>query len=337
MQTLATSWDARANVPRIALNATIDLNGFYVSPVGGRVFHVRGDGTDILAYDDQYGENSIDMNRRLFPSVASVLPYCVASRGDRIIVHQNHTENIGTADAWAFVAGLQIVGLGWGATRPKFTFSAAAATLLVDVAGVTIDNSQFLCAGPLVGGALTVAAPFTVSGEGFRLINSYCNVGIDANQLVGTFMTVKGDNCGLFGNTISSLAAAAPVTSCIVLGAAALGANGFTAIGNRIKTATSGAAVGVIENIASSAASEDMNIEGNYLHNWTASSSAVISLHANAVMTGTIRENLFRVELNSSVQGVVYDGTGVDVTLDNNRIGNVANETAKQNQGTVSA
>jgi hypothetical protein len=329
-----------AHVPGLALNECIDLNGVYVVPVGGRTFHVRGVATTgaILTYDDQYGQNTSDMNRRLYPSVASVLPYCVANRGDKIIVHQNHTEYLAAADSLAFVAGVEIIGLGWGDTRPTFTFTTATSTLLLDVAGVKIRNCRFLCAGPLAGGvALTVAAPFNVSGEGCLLRDNYFDIGIDADQIVGTFMIVKGANLGLFGNKIVAAAAAAPVTSCIVLGATGLHASGFTAIGNYIKTATSAATVGVIENVASTAASTDMIIERNYLHNWTAISSAVISFHANAVMTGTIRENIFRVELNSSVQGVVYDGTGVDMTLDNNRIGNVANETAKQNQGTVSA
>jgi len=328
-----------ANVPSVPLNECMDLNGVYVAPIGGRTFHVRGSATTgaILAYDDQYGQNTADMNRRLYPSVASVLPYCVANRGDKIIVHPNHTENIGAADAWAFVAGLSIIGLGWGNTRPTFTFSVAASTLLCDVAGLTFQNCRWLCAGPAGVTALTVAGPWVVTGEGCLFMGNFFEVGIDADQLCTTPFTIKAANCGFFGNRIVAQAAAAPCTNVVLLGSASTGADGFTFAGNYVKAATGAVTTGVIANINSTATSTDILIEKNYLHNWLASSEAVISLAGNMVTTGLIRENQFRVELNSSVQGVVYSGTGVDVSLDNNRISNVANETAKQNQGTVSA
>jgi hypothetical protein len=333
----ASAYAGTANVPRIAINSTMDLNGMYVSPAGGRVFHVRGNGTSILAYDDQYGQNTADMNQRLWPSVASVLPYCVANRGDLIIVHKNHTENIGAADAWAFVAGLTIVGQGWGQTRPTFTFTVAAAQLLIDVAGVTFQNCRFLCAGPAGTTALTVTAPFSITGEGALFVDNFFEVGIDADQLCTTPITVKAADCAFFNNRIIAQAAAAPTANCIVLGSASTGADRFTFVGNYVKCATSGVAVGVIANIGSSATSVDIVIQDNYLHNWTASSTTAISFAGNMVTTGLINENTLRVELNSSVQGIVFSGTGVDCTHDNNRICNAANETAKQNQGTVSA
>jgi len=333
----ASAFSGISRVPRVPLNDTIDLNGVFVTPCGGRTFHVRGDGTSVLAYDDQYSQNTADMNQRLWPSVASVLPYCVASRGDRVIVHQNHTEDINAADDWALVAGLSIIGLGWGNTRPTFTFTTALATILPDVAGLTFENCRFLCAGPAGTTALTVAAPWVVTGEGCRFIENYFEIGIDADQLCTTPFTIKGANCGFFGNKIVALAQAAPSTNVIVLGDADEGADGFTCVGNYIKATTGNVATGVIANISSTATSNDILIERNYLHNWKASSTTVISFAGNMVTTGIVRENQFRVELNSSVQGVVYSGTGVDVCLDNNRISNVANETALQNQGTASA
>lgn len=315
-QTLATSWDARANVPRIALNATVDLNGFYVSPVGGRVFHVRGDGTSILAYDDQYGANSIDMNRRLWPSVASVLPLCVANRGDRIIVHQNHTENIATADAWAFVAGMSIVGLGWGATRPKFTFTASNSTLVLDAAGVSIENCQWHCAGPTGTTALTVAAPFTISGEGNVLKSNYFQIGIDADQKCAAFAGVSGDNCIFYNNEISSLAVAAAPTSAIIL----TGADNFIFESNFCKSAFGNVATGWIANTTT--ASTNIRIVNNFLHNWLANSTHVINLAANSVTTGFIGGNTCRIEKVDSVAPIGTGGTGVDVTLGDGSMAN---------------
>lgn len=317
-QTLATVYDARANVPRIALNATVDLNGFYVSPVGGRVFHVRGDGTSILAYDDQYGENSIDMNRRLWPSVASVLPYCVANRGDLILVHQNHTENIGAADAWAFVAGLRIVGLGSGDTRPTFTFTVAASTLLLDVAGLEISNCRFLCAGPAGTTGLTVVAPFTVSGEGCVLAGNFFQVGIDADQICATFMTITGDNVTFAHNLVEGLVVGAEITDVIVLTAA----DGVTITDNYMKV-TVGAAQGLIRSLTT--ASLRVRIERNFVYNWKASSTVAINFNAALACTGVVADNRMRVTTDGGVAHVTINGAN-DLSLYNNLGVNNVNE-----------
>jgi len=320
----ASAYGWLSQVPRVPLNSTIDLNGVYCSPAGGRIFHVRGDGTSILAYDDQYGQNTADMNQRLWPSVASVLPYCVASRKDRIIVHPNHTENIASADAWAVVAGLSIVGLGFGATRPTFTFSAADSTLVLDAAGISVQNCRWLCAGPAGTTALTVTAPLSVTGEGCTFEGNYFEVGIDADQLCTAFCNVAAANVGFYANTIRGLAQASTPTSIITL----TGADYFKFVGNHCKAALSAAAKGFIAN--STTASADVLIQENNFWQWKSDSSACISLAANSVTTGMIVNNRFRV-MGDSIQPVVYSGTGVDVAL----FGNYCDDTANGNGALV--
>lgn len=325
--------------PLFGIPDVVDLGGAYACAPYGRVFFVRGDSSGVVPnLDDQYTAN-LPGGQRCYPTVKSILDagLCKASRGDIIHVLPGHVESIAAADAWEFVAGLRIIGHGYGNTRPTFTFTAATSTLLLDAAALSVTNCRFLCAGPAGTTALTVAGPFVVTGEGCRFMGSRFEIGIDADQLCTLPFTVKAANCGFYGNEILAAAAAAPVSSVVLLGSATTGADGFTFVGNTVKAATSGAEVGLIANITSTASSKDIRIEGNYLHNWLANSSAVISMAGDMVTTGVVRENLFKVELNSSVQGVVYSGTGVDLALDNNRISNVANETAKQNQGTVSA
>jgi hypothetical protein len=294
----ASAYSGISSVPSIALNSTMDLNGVYVSPCGGRTFHVRGDGTSVLAYDDQYGQNTANMNQRLWPSVASVLPYCVANRGDTIIVHENHTENIGSADAWAFVAGLKIIGLGYGETRPTFTFTVAGATLVCDVAGLVIENCRFLCAGPAGSTALTVAAPFTWSGEGGRFIRNYCQVGIDNDQLCTAFFTTTAaaDNLLIANNDIKGLAAAAAITSMFIF----VGADGLRFLNNNCKAGFAGTTTALVD--FETTASLDILVQGNLLHNWTSSGTGGLTCGAVAT-TGWILDNEFATETDG--------GTGI--------------------------
>lgn len=70
---------------------------------------------------------------------------CTASKGDTIYVMPGHAESFSAADGFdADVAGIKIVGLGWGALRPTFTFAATAATVAVGAANVTLENLRFV-------------------------------------------------------------------------------------------------------------------------------------------------------------------------------------------------
>lgn len=316
----------------VSIGLGAELNGAFVLPAGGKVFYVRGDGTTPTYYDDTWNKlTAKDMCGGLYPSVALALGQCTANRGDRIIVLPNHTENLATAASWTFVNGVQILCLGQGATRPTFTFSAAASTLVVNKTGVRFSNARFLCAGPAGTTALTVAAPLTIAGEGFCADVCYFEIGIDADQLCTDFCNISAANAMFYGNEIRGLAQASTPTSCFTL----TGANYARFIGNHFKAALSAAAKGFIAN--STTASGDILVDGNTMWQWKSDSSACISLAANSVTTGIIKHNRFRVMDNASVNAVVYSGTGVDVALYDNHVANVANETGILNQGTVSA
>lgn len=70
---------------------------------------------------------------------------CTAGQGDTIYVMPGHAETIAAADGFdADVASVQIIGLGWGAARPTFTFSATASTAAVGAANVRISNLRFV-------------------------------------------------------------------------------------------------------------------------------------------------------------------------------------------------
>jgi hypothetical protein len=284
------------------ISGAVDLGGCYAIAPVGRVFFVRGNSSgQVPNLDDQYTANSTK-TQKCYPTVKSILDkgLCKASRGDVIVCLPGHVENIAAADAWTLVAGLRIIGLGRGDTRPTFTFSVAAATVLIDVAGVSIENCRFLCAGPAGAVALTVAAPFTVSAEGCSLIGNYFEVGIDADQLCTAFLTTTAaaDNLTIAYNDVRGLVAAAAITSMFVF----VGADNLRFIGNRCKAGFANAATGLLSFITT--LSKNVLIQGNILHQWTATSTGGISMATDLAHTGEILDNEFRTE-DTAATGIV--------------------------------
>lgn len=304
----------------------IDVGAAYIMPPQGRVFFVRGDGTTPTNLDDQYSAISTNMERRCYASVAAALAECKASRGDVILVGPGHTENLATANSWPFVAGVKILGLGHGSTRPTFTFTAAASTLLLNKANISIDNCVFLCAGPAGTTALTVAAPFTVSAEGCRFTRNTCEVGIDADQLCTDFFqtTAAADNLYIAGNVITAQAAAAAITSLFTF----VGCDGLQFVGNRCKAGFASAATALL-NFATTA-SLNVLVAGNFLHQWTATSTGGLICGAVA-STGWLVDNEFATE-DTAATGIAPIVLNAACLFRQNR-NYVSNE--KQTRGTI--
>jgi hypothetical protein len=114
-----------------------------------------------------------DGNKGTFDAPFSTLDYaigrCTAGRGDIIFVKPGHAENIGAAAALvADIAGVAIIGLGVGAARPTFSWTAAAATATVTAANVSFVNLRF------VANFADVVTMFSVSGAGDGLTFENC-------------------------------------------------------------------------------------------------------------------------------------------------------------------
>lgn len=72
-------------------------------------------------------------------NAATLTPALAA--GDVIYVMPGHTETIAAAAGIACAtAGVKIIGLGWGASRPTFTWSAVGSTWTITAASVYIKN-----------------------------------------------------------------------------------------------------------------------------------------------------------------------------------------------------
>ena len=69
---------------------------------------------------------------------------CTASKGDLIVVMPGHIETVATASALDFdVAGIKVIGLGWGDLRPKVQLSAQASTVEFNADDMWIENLIF--------------------------------------------------------------------------------------------------------------------------------------------------------------------------------------------------
>lgn len=97
-------------------------------------------------------------------TVDGAIGKCTASVGDVIVLMPGHAETVTATSIALDVAGVTIVGLGYGLNRPTFTFGAAAATITVSAANCTWKGCHF------IGNFLDVASAFTLStAKDFRL------------------------------------------------------------------------------------------------------------------------------------------------------------------------
>jgi hypothetical protein len=317
----------------IPFNHVVYLLGSYATPAVGRVFMVRGDGTNVSQYDEQYNVNNSDANRMLYPSVEAALAKCIDDRGDTIIVLPKHTQNLGaaTTSSWTFKKGVRIVGLGQGSSIPTFTLTTATSKLNLNAINVSITGCRFLCAGPAGTTALTVTAPFTMSAVGCSLIGNEFEVGIDNDQLCTTFLTVSAARCTFSYNVCESQAAAAALTAGIVITAA----DKFTCEGNVMKAGFGSAATGWIA--AATTASKDVLIRKNVIVQWTATSTGGIDFSSALACTGVIAENQLRT-MDTAATGIVpiTAHASSDLSLFNNYVCNEKATTGALD-GTVSA
>ena len=92
-------------------------------------------------------------------TTAQAITTSTASNGDVIVMMPYHVETISTVVGWTPKAGTAIVGMGWGAARPKITFGTlAGATINVSAANCMFQN--FVC----TSGITELVSMFTVSG-----------------------------------------------------------------------------------------------------------------------------------------------------------------------------
>lgn len=101
---------------------------------------------DIFFVDSATGSSANDGRSPDTPmaTVDQAINLCAASKGDVIYVLPFHAESFSAANGFdADVAGISIIGLGRGASRPTFTFADTDATVAVGAANVLLKNLRF--------------------------------------------------------------------------------------------------------------------------------------------------------------------------------------------------
>lgn len=241
------------SLPFLNIGAGLRTPGGTIAHPGGRVHYVRSSG-------GQDGDDET-LRRRLHTTLNSALAQCRSGLGDVVVVLPGHAENISSADQMSsLVAGTTIVGMGSGNLRPTFTWTAATATFLLDVANVTLSNLRLLM-DPGTG-TTTVAAPITVSAAGCSILGCQIRMGTDANSKVtiGITTTAAADDFTIAGCEIYG-ATAAECTTMIQF----VGADRLKFLGNTVVGATSAATVGVLRFLTT--ASTDIKMFHNSLRN----------------------------------------------------------------------
>lgn len=110
-------------------------------------------GSDAGAYDGSFNKP--------FATIDYAVGRCTAGRGDVIFVKPNHAETLANATSLLLdVAGVAVVGLGTGSSRPTISMSATTSNIPVSAANVTVYNLLFV---PVTASTLTTSV-FTVSG-----------------------------------------------------------------------------------------------------------------------------------------------------------------------------
>ncbi len=187
-----------------------------LSAYPGQVFWVSSTGG---------GEGTFDSP---FTTLARALTFCVADRGDVIMVKAGHAETVSSATALLFnVAGVAIIGLGLGTKRPTFTFDTAnTAKIPVSVDNVMVQNCRF------VGNFLSIATCFVLTTAANFTVDN-CDFG-DTSATLGflsiitTTVSVNSDNLTYTNNRRISLATTTPGPDIVIANTM----TGLTVIGN---------------------------------------------------------------------------------------------------------
>ncbi|MDH5426185.1 MAG: hypothetical protein OEY29_14445 [Gammaproteobacteria bacterium] len=195
----------------------------------GEVFYVNS--SSVLPKGGVGGSDGNDGTYlRPFSTLDYAIGRCTAGRGDVIYLMPGHTETVIAATTIAAdVAGVAIVGLGSGSSRPTLTYTTAnTATINVSAANVSFKNLLF------VGNFLSIASAITVGAAPWCTVED-CEFK-DTSAILGflsavtTTVTVNADHLHLINNRIHSIATTRTVAPIVILGTM----TGLTATKNRV-------------------------------------------------------------------------------------------------------
>jgi len=150
-------------------------------------------------------------------TLATAISMCTASSGWIIILMASHAETISANTSLAFnVAGIQIIGLGTGASRPTFTFDTANTNrIAVTAANIKLQNCVF------IGNFLSIATLFLVGAAPGFIVDS-CAFRDTSNikgflSIITTTVSTNSDGLTFTNNEVISLATTTPGPAIVIL------------------------------------------------------------------------------------------------------------------------
>ena len=151
--------------------------------------------------------------KRPLASIDTAVGKCRASKGDIIIAKPGHVETVTAAGGLDLdVAGIALIGLGSGASRPRINFTTAVgADMDVDAADITMANFLF------TGGIDALTGPIDVNAADFSLYNcEYRDVTGQATDVLVT--DANADRITIDGWMHRGDAAAGSASSIVLVG-----------------------------------------------------------------------------------------------------------------------
>lgn len=164
------------------------------------------------------GDGNPGTRARPLATLDNAIGRCTANKGDIIILMPGHAETITSATALLLdVAGITIIGLGTGASRPTFTLSTANTTKIpVSAANISIFNCVFV--GNFLSIAtcflLTTAPEFSVDLCEFRDTSAV----LGFLSIITTTVAVNADGLRFTRNTVQSDATTTPGPAVVLAG-----------------------------------------------------------------------------------------------------------------------
>lgn len=158
----------------------------------GKVYYVCNSSvTAPLGLGGNNGNDGLTPERP-FSTLDYAIGKCTANRGDKIIVMPGHAETVSGATTIAMdVAGISIIGLGDGALKPLFSFSATDSNIAVSAANIKVQGIAILATID------SVVAAFTISAAGVEMDIETRDTSA-AIEFISCFVTTAGgDNLKL--------------------------------------------------------------------------------------------------------------------------------------------
>lgn len=224
---------------------------------------------------------------------------CTASKGDVIYLMPGHAESLtGATSLTMDVAGVKVIGLGWGALRPTFTLTTATgATWNITAANCWVENVL------IISNFLNVAASMTIAATGTAAMLKdveFRDTDATHGSLIHLSVAADADDLTITGMRSIATALTAAATNNVLF---AGGCDRLRITNSVFHGACTGAVIG-----ASAAASVGVYLNDIDLLNTDTTNGLGIAFHNSA--TGFV-DNVVSINLKNAVKGVT--GTGLSI------------------------